>query len=219
MKLYKNTDTCKAQILSENKNKSGIYMWKNLVNGKQYIGSAVDLYNRLKLYYSKLFMENYLKKSKSYIYNAILKHGHENLSLTILEYCDKEKCIEREDFFLSSLPHEYNILEKAGSSLGRKHSDKTRSKISDTAKKSENSGRFQKGENHPMHGKPRPAGSGKPSQKIEVTDSQENTTTSYNSMVEAARALNLPSHKAISNYILNNQVQPYKGRYTIKKVG
>jgi group I intron endonuclease len=57
-------------------------------------------------------MENYLKNRQSYIYNAILKHGHENLSLTILEYCDKEKCIEREDFFLSSFPHEYNILEK-----------------------------------------------------------------------------------------------------------
>jgi group I intron endonuclease len=100
-------------------------MWRNLINGKCYIGSSVNLYNRLSLYYSKLFMENYLKNSKSYIYNALLKHGHENLSLTILEYCDKEKCIEREDFFLSSFPHEYNILAKAGSSLGRKHYDET----------------------------------------------------------------------------------------------
>jgi len=38
-KIYHNSDTCKAQILYENKNKSGIYMWKNLVNEKQYIGS------------------------------------------------------------------------------------------------------------------------------------------------------------------------------------
>jgi group I intron endonuclease len=60
-------------------------------------------------------MENYLKNSQSYIYNALLKYGHENFSLTIVEYCDKEKCIEREDFYLSSLQHEYNILEKAGS--------------------------------------------------------------------------------------------------------
>jgi len=47
--------------------------------------------------------------------------------------------------------------------------------------------------------------------KIEVIDSTNNTTTSYNSISEAARALNLPSHKAISNYITNNQVKPYKG--------
>jgi len=54
--------------------------------------------------------------------------------------------------------------------------------------------------------------------KIEVIDSKNNTTTSYNSISEAARALNLPSHKAISNYITNNQVKPYKGQYTFKKV-
>ena len=28
-KLYPNSETSKAQILLENKNKSGIYMWKN----------------------------------------------------------------------------------------------------------------------------------------------------------------------------------------------
>jgi len=63
-------------------------------------------------------MENYLQNSKSYIYNAILKYGHSNFSLTILEYCSPDKCLEREDFYLCSLPHEYNILEKAGSRLG-----------------------------------------------------------------------------------------------------
>ena len=93
-------------------------MWKNSINGKQYIGSAVDLSNRLKFYYSFSAMENYLKNYKSYIYNAILKHGHSNFSLTILEYCDKEKCIQREDLYLSSEKPEYNILQKAGSVLG-----------------------------------------------------------------------------------------------------
>ena len=71
-------------------------------------------------------MENYLKNYKSYIYNAILKHGHSNFSLIILDYCSPDKCIEREDFYLSSLPHEYNILNKAGSPLGRTHSDATK---------------------------------------------------------------------------------------------
>jgi group I intron endonuclease len=71
-------------------------------------------------------MEDSLKRHRSHIYRALLKNGHSNFSLTILEYCDKEKCLEREDFYLFSLKHEYNILEKAGSSLGRKHSDKTK---------------------------------------------------------------------------------------------
>jgi len=78
-------------------------------------------------------MENPLKNSKSYIYNALLKHGYSNFSLTILEYCDKEKCIEREGFYLSSLKHEYNILEKAGSSLGYTHSEKTKTIMSEAS--------------------------------------------------------------------------------------
>jgi len=37
-------------------------------------------------------------------------------------------------------------------------------------------------------------------------------------MGEAARALNLPSYKAISDFIKNNQKKPYKGLYTFKKI-
>jgi len=92
MKLpkYHNADTCKDPILSENKNKSGIYMWTNSKNGKCYIGSAVDLYYRLSFYFSTFGYGKFIKKknSKSSIYNALLKYGHEKFELTILEYCD-----------------------------------------------------------------------------------------------------------------------------------
>jgi group I intron endonuclease len=60
-------------------------------------------------------MKKTLEKGKSNIYSALLKHGHSNFSVTIVEYCKPEQCIEREDFYLSFLPHEYNILNKAGS--------------------------------------------------------------------------------------------------------
>jgi len=39
-------------------------MWTNLTNDKRYIGSVIDLPNRLAFDYSKLSMENYLKKKK-----------------------------------------------------------------------------------------------------------------------------------------------------------
>jgi len=67
-------------------------------------------------------------------------------------------------------------------------------------------------------GKPRAEGAGKPSQQIEVTDIKNNITTTYISIGEAARALNLPSYIVIYNYIKNNQKKPYKGIYTFKKV-
>jgi len=199
-------------------------MWKNSNNGKCYIGSAVDLSNRLLFYYSFKAIENSLKKSQSHIYKAILKHGHGNFSLTILEYCSPEQCIQREDYYLCSLPHEYNILPKAGSRLGHNHSDKTKKQISDS----------MTGENHPMYGKnhteetktiiskakkgqSRPEGAGSPSQAIEVTDIKNNTTISYDSISEAAKALNI-KQSTITSYILRNQKKPYIGIYTFKKV-
>ena len=68
-----------------------------------------------------------------------------------------------------------------------------------------------------MYNKPRPEGAGSPSQAIEVTDSELNQTTTYNSISEAAIALNLSSYKSISTYIKNNQKKPYKGKYTFKR--
>jgi len=53
--------------------------------------------------------------------------------------------------------------------------------------------------------------------KIEVTDIQNNTTTSYDSVSEAARALNI-AHSVIDMYFLRNQQKPYKGIYTFKKI-
>jgi len=218
IKSYSNAEDEKDKILKENKNKSGIYMWKNNINDKQYIGSAVDLSKRLSNYYSTTYMEDALKISNSHIYRALLKNGYENFSITILEYCEPEQCLEREDYYLSCLPHEYNILPKAGSWLGHKHSDETK-KILSEANTGEKNPMFGKtGENNTMFGKPRPSGAGRPSQQIEVTDIKNNTTTTYNSMEEAAKALDLSSDRIISNYILRNQKKPYKGQYTFKKI-
>src|SRR5690242_2100989 len=41
--LYINAKTDYKEILSENKGKSGIYIFINKINGNQYVGSAADL--------------------------------------------------------------------------------------------------------------------------------------------------------------------------------
>ncbi len=47
------------------------------------------------------------------------------------------------------------------------------------------------GDKNPMFGKPRPAGSGRPSQQIEVLDKETNLITTYDSISAAARALDI----------------------------
>lgn len=71
-----------------------------------------------------------LSTRKSIIYSAILKHGYINFSLDILEYCDKNLLIEREQYYLDNLKPDYNILKIANSRLGSKQSEATKFKIS-----------------------------------------------------------------------------------------
>jgi len=206
-KYYHNSDTCKAQILSENKNKSGIYMWKNLINKKQYIGSSENLRAR----FLKYFNTNYLLRNTSmYICRALFKDGYSNFSLIIIEYCEPSKCLIREKHYWDIFKPEYNIAKDPTAPFsGRKHSDESKLIMSDVAKKSENTGRFTTGQE-------RPEGAGRPYKQIEVFDNKNNIITSYDSMSEAARALNI-NKSVINLYFTRNQQKPYKGQYTFKK--
>jgi group I intron endonuclease len=72
---YSNAAADKSRVLTENKKKSGVYIWINLLNGKVYTGSALNISKRF-YQYSNL---NYLKRTTSMpICRALLKHGHEN---------------------------------------------------------------------------------------------------------------------------------------------
>ena len=56
------------------------------------------------------------------ICKALLKYGYSNFSITILEFCDKDDCLKKEQQYIDLLSPEYNILKTAGSILGFKHS-------------------------------------------------------------------------------------------------
>lgn len=64
-------------------------------------------------------------KYNTAIHNALLKYGHSNFTLDILEYCEDVDPVIREQYYLDLLKPKYNILEQAGSSLGFKHSKET----------------------------------------------------------------------------------------------
>lgn len=54
-----------------------------------------------------------------------MKYGYSSFRLDIVEYCNKEDCVKREQYYLDLLKPEYNILQLAGSSIGFKHSKNT----------------------------------------------------------------------------------------------
>jgi group I intron endonuclease len=245
---YDNADIDRVKILKENKKKSGIYLWTNLINGNSYVGSSVNIYNRLLQYYST---KHLLSHANMVICRALLKQGYSNFSLSILEYCEPDKCLEREGYYLKLLNTEYNCSTNPTASFsGLKHSDESRKKMSEA----------QAGEKHRLFGKKhseetlvkfrarrhseetkirmkearlgrkhseetkikmreakikmRDAGEGRPGQKIEVLrlDKDENQTTTYDSIREAAKALNI-NRTVISKYFYRCQTKPYKGRY------
>lgn len=138
--VYTNVESNKKIILSDNKSKAGIYQWSHIESGKIYIGSAVDLSSRLRLYFFKSYLNRY---KNLYIYNALLSHGHSKFSLTILEYIDisnlskdeiKSKILLREQHYIDDFSKRgllmYNILKIAGSRFGTVLTEKDKQIIS-----------------------------------------------------------------------------------------
>lgn len=121
IKIYSNAFINKNKILLDNKNKPGIYKWINNINGNTYVGSGLNLAKRVGDYYNK----NELERNPRPIHAALLKHGHDNFTLEILEYCKPDELIKREQYYLDLVKPEYNILKNAYSLLGFKHSDET----------------------------------------------------------------------------------------------
>ncbi|KAG0632581.1 GIY-YIG nuclease superfamily, partial [Tuber brumale] len=214
---YNNVDIEKLQILQDNVKKSGIYLFKNLINGKRYVGSSDNLSRRFRRYFNVNYLE---KKTCMLICLALLKYGYSNFSVEILEYCEPSHNIEREKYYITLLSPQYNIVQDPTKNpmYGRKHSPSAIKKISEAQQGEKNNMFGRTGENCPRFGKEKPFGSGKPSQQIEVFDKEKNLTTTYDSISAAARALSV-FQQSISKYLKSDQTEkPYKGRYIIKKV-
>lgn len=106
-------------ILKDTKNKSGVYCLINLLNGKYYIGSSLNLTNRLTDYFQDWYYKDRINLP---IVRAILKYGMGNFALLILDFTDKENTLVKEQFWLDKLKPGYNILTLADNSAGFKHS-------------------------------------------------------------------------------------------------
>lgn len=246
--IYHDAFLDKAKIISDNKNKSGIYRWVNKVNGKSYIGSSVNLIVRFRCYYSFNFISAALAKGKSLIYSAILKHGYSNFQVEILEYCTAENAISREQYYIDLLKPEYNMQAIAGSRLGSKHSAESLLKISKASqgrKLTEETKKLlslaSKGMNNPNYGKTHSkeiralislaklgksflsdSVKAKMSEErgtaIKVLDLKTNETSVYTSIKKAAEAMGV-AQPSISKRLSKTQGSfTMKKRYQVEKV-
>lgn len=120
---------------------SGIYRWRNLVNEKVYIGSAVVFSKRKTAHLQRLRLNNH---DNQILQNSYNKHGEKNFVFEIIEMVpDLSNLISREQFYIDTINPFYNICRVAGSTQGRSPwnkgtpwSEEMRKKISSAIKDS-----------------------------------------------------------------------------------
>ncbi len=110
---------------------SGIYAFTNKLNGKRYVGSAINLRRRYKKHLSQLNNGNH---HSAKFQHAWAKYGAEQFEFIVLELVeDPSALIGREQFWIDSYDAfgaaGYNMCPKAGSILGVKRSQATIKKM------------------------------------------------------------------------------------------
>jgi group I intron endonuclease len=105
---------------------SGIYEIVNTLNGKQYIGSAVNFAQRWHKHRSALRDGKHrnIKLQRSWD-----KYGEVVFEFRKLIICEPSNLLFYEQRFLDALKPEFNIFMTAGSALGWKHTEESRAKL------------------------------------------------------------------------------------------
>lgn len=110
--------------------KSGIYRLVNSVNGKSYVGSAVNLEKREGEHFRALRSGYH---SNGHLQNAWLKYGESEFAFEILSYVRPEALLQEEQKWIDHYgwPEQlYNLRPKAESNLGVRWSPEIRQRMS-----------------------------------------------------------------------------------------
>jgi hypothetical protein len=76
----------------------GIYVIENVVNGKKYIGSSIQISTRLSKHRYAL---NGSYHDNRYLQNSFNKYGLDNFRFDILLLCDESELIEKENYYIN----------------------------------------------------------------------------------------------------------------------
>ena len=127
------------------KTNGGIYKIINLIPNKEtgvtkiYVGSSVNLKSRKYKHFWELDSN---KHKNPHLQNSYNKYGKDNFKWEVIEYIEfnedkevlKKNILEREQYWIDKLEVcnpdiGYNICDKAGNTLGYRHSEATKVKI------------------------------------------------------------------------------------------
>lgn len=114
---------------------SGIYRIRNLLTGRIYIGSAVNMHKRFGIHLHQLRNNKHHSRKLQRAWN---KGGEDVFVFEVIEFVPvKERLLEREQFWLDLTRASevgYNCTPVAGSTLGRRFTKETLAKLSKSAR-------------------------------------------------------------------------------------
>lgn len=112
--------------------RSGVYCIENKVNGRSYVGSAVDIAKRWKEHLRQLREGRHHSRFMQRCWD---KYGEAAFSFRILLFCAREHVLMYEQILLDAWKPEYNTSPTAGSQLGYRHSEESRARMSEARRK------------------------------------------------------------------------------------
>lgn len=109
---------------------SGIYSIRNIVTDKIYIGSSVNIINRMQEHYRNLERN---KHNNKHLQSSWDKHSKENFEFKLIELVGiKGELIEREQYwidFYDSYRHGFNKTPRAYNSLGFRNTEEAKQRM------------------------------------------------------------------------------------------
>lgn len=87
---------------------SGIYKIVNLKNGKFYIGSAINLHNRKLAHFGRLRNNGH---KNPHLQSSWNKYGKDSFEFSIIEECDIDSLLDKEQYYIDVLKPHYNIFK------------------------------------------------------------------------------------------------------------
>lgn len=109
----------------------GIYQIKNGIDGKLYIGSAVNVDRRFGEHRKQLRGGRHINQK---LQRAWDKYGEDVFEFSVVQFCQKDQLIQFEQFYIDKyacVKKGYNIHPNARNSTGRKVKSSTKAKISE----------------------------------------------------------------------------------------